>query len=164
MRGRLIPPVLSAVCAVAPLLAVVAARTFGGPRPAAAAASKVKDVKVNESKKLVALPSSGEIFAPARTMVGAGLASPFYAPAKGESPVINLPVADEPTKQEIPTFELTSVINGVRPLAVVNGRMRSQGQTVAPGWTVRSIDPVAGRVVVSSVVHGDVTLQLRTRK
>lgn len=160
MRGNIEHWLLSGVCALAPVMAVVAARTVEGPK--LASAGVVKNTDGAEQNLMTARETSGELLEPVPTRLRERIASPFYAPPKGEPPVLNVPsFTPEPTKAQIPDFELTSVASGARPAAVINGKLRTQGQSVMPGWIVKSIDPASGRVVLEHAAEGEITLGLR---
>lgn len=160
MKGKLEHWLLSALCALSPVVAVVAARSVEGPK--LASAGSMKNAGAEQAHLMTARETSGELLEPLRARLRAGIASPFYAPPKGEPPVLTVPsFTAEPTKPEIPDFEVTSVASGSRPAAVINGKLRTQGQIVELGWIVKSIDPALGRVVLEHAVEGEITLGLR---
>ena len=50
----------------------------------------------------------------------------------------------------VPRFTLTSIIHGAAGThATINGKLRKEGDTVYPGWTVKSIDPTTGQAVIA---------------
>ncbi len=143
-----------------PSLGVVAARLFGmGPSTAAASTSP---------EPMAALPDIRLV--PAVTDSGSGemaeLASPFWHAFQ----IPNAPAEATPTRrpaqlteQPDPDFLVTAVMpHPSRPLAVINGRPRSIGDVVVPGWTLTAIDGHSRTVTLTHTSGRTQTLQIGT--
>lgn len=95
----------------------------------------------------------------------AQLRSPFRVQTEPVAPALILPEIGkpEPKVDGIPEFALTSVMpHPSRPLAVINGRPRSLGDEVAPGWIVTGIDGDARRVTLTGQDGRTVSLGMRS--
>jgi hypothetical protein len=92
----------------------------------------------------------------------------------GPTPIVERPIvkAEEPkpvkttpvVKPAAPTFHLTSImIARGEHIAIINGRRRSVGEEVVPGWTVQRIDGAIGEVVITDGGEESVLLTMRPK-
>lgn len=143
--------------ALTPALGVGGARFVGqAARPAAAGPA----FAVAELPRFPDRPEPG-----AETPDYAGLRSPFRVQTEPMAPVLVMPDIGHPTPkiEGVPEFVLTAVMpHRDRPLAVINGRPRSLGDEVAPGWTVTAIDGDARRVALTGPDGRTVRLGMRS--
>ncbi len=74
--------------------------------------------------------------------------SPFYFPSPVED--VDEPEIEEAEEDVLPPdwWAVTSFIGGRRPIAVVNGRPMTIGDTIDEGWKVLRIDPQARTVTL----------------
>lgn len=150
--------ILVAFCV--PSLGVVAARFFGsGPSTAAASSTP---------EPMPPLPDIRPLPVSTGSMPGemTELASPFWhafhipiAPAEPMPIRRPSPQSEQPD----PDFLVTAVMpHASRPLAVINGRPRSIGDVIVPGWTLTSIDGHARTVTLTHSSGRTRTLQIGT--
>lgn len=89
--------------------------------------------------------------------------SPFSAP--GRVRVVEPSTPDAPAPRQTPKFEpvfqLTSVIGGQRPMAIIDGTVRRTGDDIGQGWSVQSIDATSKSVTLAGPNSGSMTLSLR---
>lgn len=139
-----------------PLLALIGARLWlASNGPATASASTPTEAIVQP--KFAGLPEPTEdqqrLIARARALEGVQPPSPFPRSEMALIAVPDMPLtpgAPEPKVEPPPTLALTSVMGGRVPVAMVNGRPRSLGDLVAPGWKIVEINP--DRIVIE---HSD---------
>jgi hypothetical protein len=147
---------------LAPVLAVLAVRAMGpGTAPRSASAS------VSAPLQPFAMPDKPTLTPAQREL--ARMIDEQLARGVGSSPLIRRRIgAAEPApvargeSLRPPGVTLSSVFVGPSgPMAVVQGKLRSAGGEVEPGWTIRSIDGEGGVVVL---IHASgATHELRLR-
>lgn len=143
-----------ALCPVLALLGTQMWVSRGGPASASAQPA-VDPVTIPEYQPMPE-PSEREARAIARIreLEHQSVPSPFPNLAQTEVPEIIQKIgliAGDPAEQvqQVPELVVTSVMGGRVPVAMVNGRARSVGDRVAPGWTIRQIN--ASGIVIEHV-------------
>lgn len=64
---------------------------------------------------------------------------------------------------ELKAIEVTSILTGRQPLAVIAGKARKVGDEIRGGWKITSIDPATGVVGLEHADYGHEQLQLRRK-
>jgi len=67
----------------------------------------------------------------------------------------------EPEKADVnapPGIELSAVMGGRQPVAVIDGRLQRVGDEVAAGWTIHSIDALARTVIITGPGGESITI------
>lgn len=150
---------------LAPLIGLGAARWWnaGALRPASASGS---ELQVEETRAVRSVRLDTILVPEASPSESQTPPSPFYIAAGPEAkPIIDLPEPERAAGEEaIPEFSLTSIARGTRPMAVINGRLRTVGSDLGEGWSLASIDPDRGSVVVRHAGRGDLTVWLHGRQ
>lgn len=148
---------ICAVVGLTPIAGVMVARYVGqGPSSAGAAVA-------NQPGTFPKLP--GRVTVPTRDEgVTAGLGTPFRIEAE---PMPRLefpaPTSEPPKASGVPVFTLTAVMpHATRPLAVINGRARSIGDEISPGWFLRAIDGDSRQVLLTGPEDRTVVLRMAT--
>lgn len=142
---------LSAACALAfltPIAGVVLARLIGS-----AVGTTEAGQAMEVAPPVAVLPPLIE----PRDRAGALASMPSPFRTIDESAVREVIEPGDTTKRNasVPAFALTSVMpHPKRPIAVINGRPRTIGEELSPGWTLAEIDG-AGRTVVINGPQGD---------
>lgn len=125
---------LTLLVLVAPCAAAYSARYLG------AATAHASATVIDEIPELPVFPpesaSSTEVQPTQR------VASPFYYDENAPEQPVEIPAPTRLGTDEAPDpdFTLTAVMpSQIRPLAVINGRPRTIGDEIAPGWTITAI-------------------------
>ncbi|MBU6413023.1 MAG: hypothetical protein KGS45_06080 [Planctomycetes bacterium] len=90
--------------------------------------------------------------------------TPVWVPVQADPSQTDLPInsVPEPTQPDakrksavadLKTVEVTSILTGRQPLAVIAGKPRKVGDEIPGGWRITGIDPSTGTV---DVQHGEV--------
>ena len=97
-----------------------------------------------------------------RSEDAATIQNPFFYHS-GEEVEFELEDSDEPIDTSMPTMELSGLMGGQTPLAIINGQMRRVGDTIENGWVLVKIEPVARCVIVRGPDGREVTIDGRER-
>lgn len=143
-----------------PSLGVLTARLVG-TGPANASASLTPE-------PMAALPDIRPIIdtVPSDPIHAGTLTSPFWHSIQTPNTPIEVLRPIQPTETRPdpdPEFRVTAVMpHPSRPLAVINGRPRSIGDTVVPNWKLTAIDGTGRSVVLTHTSGREVTLHIGT--
>ena len=138
-----------------PVGGVVLARYIGQGPSSASASVASEPVAFPRLPSVVPVPLRDDA-------VIAGLGTPFRIEAE-PMPRLEFPTpnSDTPKPSGTPDFTLTTVMpHASRPLAVINGRTRSIGDEVSPGWFLRAIDGDARQVLIEGPDERSVVLRM----
>lgn len=148
---------LCVVIGLTPVTGVLAARYIGqGPANAGASTQ-------TEAPRFPRLPA--RVTAPVHDdAVTAALTTPFRIEAE-PMPRLEFPAPtfEPPKASGVPVFTLTTVMpHATRPLAVINGRARSIGDEISPGWFLKAIDGDSRQVLLAGPDDRTVVLRMAT--
>ncbi len=148
-----------------PLLALVGVRLWlasSGPASAGAATTTESIVQPEFTPLPEPTESQRALIERARALEAVEPASPFPRSEVSAVAVPDMPAMrgePEATVEPPPELTLTSVMGGRMPVAMVNGRPRSRGDEVAPGWTIVEINQDS--IVVEEADGRQVTVNLQ---
>lgn len=154
-----------------PLLALAGVRVWihsNGPATASAQAPMTPIVLPSFAPLPPPSDTQGLVLARIEALDGLTAPTPFpraevpFEPAQEPSVEPDPEAGPEiPETQPIPDLVVTTVMGGRVPVAMVNGRPRSVGDHVAPGWTIREINQsgivvghVDGRTATFTIQRG----------
>lgn len=89
--------------------------------------------------------------------------SPFLE-AEATEELEGTTIPESEVKRYARDLEVSSILAGAQPAAVIGGKALSEGDRLERGWWVSSINAKTFRVTISHPVHDDVVLKLDTER